>query len=306
MKKTVRERLHMKKTVLTLTLAASVLALSACNDNEASDSEVIVTSKSGDVTKEELYQEMKASVGKQALQVLVIEKVLADTYEVTDKEVNAQLEKEKEEMGEGFEQYLTQQGQTEESYKKYIRLNLLQEKALTEGVEVSDEEVAAHYENMKTELEARHVLVADEETAKEVKAKLDSGAEFAAVAKEYSTEPAAAETGGDLGWFTAEKMVKEFSDAAYDLEVNEISEPVKSEFGYHIIEVTDKREIEIEGTLEEKSEEIRKQLVMAKADQSTLLPKVSKLMKDADIDIKDEDLKGALDQLLNADQPPAE
>jgi len=296
----------MKKSVLTLTLAASVLALSACNDNEASDSEVIVTSKSGDVTKEELYQEMKASVGKQALQVLVIEKVLADTYEVTDKEVNAQLEKEKEEMGEGFEQYLTQQGQTEESYKKYIRLNLLQEKALTEGVEVSDEEVAAHYENMKTELQARHVLVADEETAKEVKAKLDSGAEFASVAKEYSTEPAAAETGGDLGWFTAEKMVKDFSDAAYELEVNEISEPVKSEFGYHIIEVTDKREIEIEGTLEEKSEEIRKQLVMAKADQTTLLPKVSKLMKEADIDIKDEDLQGALDQLLNADQPPAE
>lgn len=296
----------MKKTVLTLTLAASVLALSACNDNEASDSEVIVTSKSGDVTKEELYQEMKASVGKQALQVLVIEKVLADEYEVTDKEVNAQLEKEKEEMGEGFEQYLTQQGQTEESYKKYIRLNLLQEKALTEGVEVSDEEVAAHYENMKTELNARHVLVADEETAKEVKAKLDSGAEFASVAKEYSTEPAAQESGGELGWFTADKMVKEFSDAAYDLEENEISEPVKSQFGYHIIQVTDKREIEIEGTLEEKSEEIRKQLVMAKSDQSTLLPKVSKLMKDADIEIKDEDLKGALDQILNADQAPTE
>lgn len=296
----------MKKTVLTLTLAASVLALSACNDNEASDSEVIVTSNAGDVTKEELYQEMKASVGKQALQVLVIEKVLADEYEVTDKEVNAQLEKEKEEMGEGFEQYLTQQGQTEESYKKYIRLNLLQEKALTEGVEVSDEEVAAQYENMKTELNARHVLVADEETANEVKAKLEGGAEFAAVAKEYSTEPAAAETGGDLGWFTAEKMVKEFSDAAYDLEVNEISEPVQSQFGYHIIEVTDKREIEIEGTLEEKSEEIRKQLVMAKADQSTLLPKVSKLMKDANIDIKDEDLEGALDQILNASETPAE
>ena len=101
-------------------------------------------------------------------------------------------------------------------------------------------------------------------------------------------------------------MVKEFSDAALALEVNKISEPVKSEFGYHIIQVTDKREIEIEGTLEEKSEEIRKQLVMAKSDQSTLLPKVSKLMKDADIEIKDEDLKGALDQILNADQAPTE
>lgn len=295
----------MKKSVLALTLATSVLALSACNGDSASDSELLVTSKAGDVTKEELYQEMKASVGKQALQVLVIEKVLASEYEVTDKEVNAQFDKEKKEMGEGFDQYLSQQGQTEESYKKYIRLNLLQEKALTEGVEVTDEEVKAQYENMKTELNARHVLVADEETAKEVKAKLDGGADFATIAKEYSTEQAAQESGGELGWFTADKMVKEFSDAAYALEINEISEPVKSQFGFHIIQVTEKREIEAEGTLEEKQDEIRKQLVMSKADQSTLLPKVAKLMKDADIKIKDEELKDALDQILNAGEKPA-
>lgn len=295
----------MKKSVLTLTLAASVLALSACNGNEAADSEVLATSKVGEVTKEELYQEMKTSVGKQALQVLLIEKVLDSEFEVSDKEINAQFDSEKEQMGEGFDQYLAQQGQTEESYKKYIKLNLLQEKALTEGVEVTDEEVKKQYENMKTELNARHVLVADEETAKEVKSKLDGGADFAAVAKEFSTEPAAQESGGELGWFTPDKMVKEFSDAALALEIDQISEPVKSEFGFHIIQVTDKREVEIEATLDEKSDEIRKQLLMAKADQSTLLPKVSKLMKDADIKIKDEDLKDALDQILNAGEAPA-
>ncbi len=296
----------MKKSVLTLTLAASVLALSACNDNEAADSEVLATSKVGEVTKEELYQEMKTSVGKQALQVLLIEKVLDSEFEVSDKEIDAQFDSEKEQMGEGFDQYLAQQGQTEESYKKYIKLNLLQEKALTEGVEVTDEEVKKQYENMKTELNARHVLVADEETAKEVKSKLEGGADFAAVAKEYSTEPAAQESGGELGWFTPDKMVKEFSDAALTLEVDQISEPVKTEFGFHIIQVTEKREVEMEGTFEDKSDEIRKQLLMAKADQSTLLPKVSKLMKDADIKIKDEDLKDALDQILNAgEEAPA-
>ncbi len=296
----------MKKSVLTLTLAASVLALSACNDNEAANSEVLATSKVGEVTKEELYQEMKTSVGKQALQVLLIEKVLDSEFEVSDKEIDAQFDSEKEQMGEGFDQYLAQQGQTEESYKKYIKLNLLQEKALTEGVEVTDEEVKKQYENMKTELNARHVLVADEETAKEVKSKLEGGADFAAVAKEYSTEPAAQESGGELGWFTPDKMVKEFSDAALTLEVDQISEPVKTEFGFHIIQVTEKREVEMEGTFEDKSDEIRKQLLMAKADQSTLLPKVSKLMKDADIKIKDEDLKDALDQILNAgEEAPA-
>jgi foldase protein PrsA len=297
----------MKKTVLTLTLAASVLALSACNGDSAADDKAIVTSKAGDITKNELYEEMKESVGKQALQVLIIEKVLASEYEVTDKEVNAQFDKEKKEMGESFDQYLEQQGQTEKSYKKYLRLNLLQEKAMTEDVKVTDEEVKAQYENMKTEINARHVLVADEATAKEVKAKLDGGADFAAVAKEYSTEQAAQQSGGELGWFTPDKMVKEFSDAALKLEVNKISEPVKSEFGFHIIQVTDKREADI-GSFEDNKAEITKTLKMQKADQTKLLPKVSKLMKEADIEIKDEDLKGAIDQLLNPEpaEPAAE
>lgn len=297
----------MKKSVITFTLAASVLALSACSGDSASnDSSAIVTSKAGDISKNELYEEMKQSVGKQALQVLIIEKVLASEYEVSDKEVKAQFDKEKKEMGEGFDQYLEQQGQTEEGYKKYIRLNLLQEKALTEGVKVSDKEVEAQYKNMQTELNARHVLVADEATAKEVKAKLDGGADFAEVAKEYSTEQAAQESGGELGWFTPDKMVKEFSDAALALEKNTISEPVKSEFGFHIIEVTDKREADI-GTLEENKAEITKTLKLQKADTASLLPKVSKLMKEADIKIKDEDLKDAIDQILNPEpaQPAA-
>lgn len=292
----------MKKSVLTFTLAASVLALSACSGG-ASDDTKVVTSKAGDITKNELYEEMKESVGKQALQVLIIEKVLASEYEVTDKEIEAQFKKEKEQMGETFEQYLVEQGQTEESYKKYIRLNLLQEKALTEDVKVSDEEVKAQYEIMKTELNARHVLVADEETAKEVKAKLDSGADFAEVAKEYSTEEAAQESGGELGWFTSDKMVPEFSEAAFALELNTISEPVQSDFGFHIIEVTKKRETDI-GSLDENKDEIINTLKLKKADTTTLLPKVSKLMNNADIKIKDEDLKDAIDQILNPE--PAE
>ncbi|AYC30175.1 peptidylprolyl isomerase [Paenisporosarcina cavernae] len=296
----------MKKSVLALSIAASALALGACNDESASDSAVVATSKAGDVTKDDLYQEMKESVGDQALQVLLIEKVLADKYEVTDKEVQAEFDKQKKEMGDSFEQTLQAQGQTEESFKKYLRLNILQEKALTDGVEVSDEDVKAYYDRMKTELNARHILVDDEETAKEVKKKLEDGGDFAALAKEYSTEQAAQQTGGDLGWFGPDKMVAEFTDAAYALDVNEISEPVKSQFGYHIIQVTEKREVEVDGTLDEKKDEIKKELQMKNADQASLLPKVSKMMKDADIEIKDEDLKGAIDQILSAGEQQEE
>ncbi|MER2262481.1 MAG: peptidylprolyl isomerase [Psychrobacillus sp.] len=301
----------MKKTVLSLTLAASVLALGACSDDSADSSKVIASSKVGDITQNDLYEEMKASIGDQAFQLLMIEKVLDSKYDVTDKQVDAQLKADKEQLGENFETLLAQQGYTEESYKKYLRLNLLQEAALIEDVEVSEDEIKAEYENTKNEINARHVLVEDEETAKKVKAELESGKDFAEVATAYSTEPAAQQSGGELGWFGKGAMAAEFEEAAFALEPNVISEPVQSSFGFHIIEVTDKRETK--ESYEDKKAELEKNLKLEKADQAALLPKISKLLKDAKVDIKDKDLEKALDEFLAAgdaagssEQPAAE
>lgn len=295
----------MKKSILTMSLAASVLALSACSDNGSGESEVVVSSEVGDITKDDLYEEMKTSVGKQAVQILMIEKVLSENYEVTEEEVDAEFESTKEQMGENFEQFLAQNNQTEESYRKVIRLNLLQEKALTEDVEVTDEEIQNQYERQGTELNARHILVEDEETATSIKEELEAGGDFAELAEEHSTDGSAA-NGGNLDWFGVGQMVPAFEEAAYNLEVDEISEPVQSEFGYHIIQVTDKREIEGQEPLEEQRESIRTEIAMSKADQSTLIPKVADMMEEANIDIKDEELQGALDEILNAQTAPAE
>ena len=245
----------MKKTVLALTMAASVLALSACSDKNAGD-EVLVKSKVGNVTQSELYNEMKHAQGEQTLQLLVLEKVLDAKYKVSDKQVDAKVKDMKEQLGENFDAYIAQQGHTEKSLKKFLRLNLLQEAALTDGVEVTDAEIEERIEMMTTELNAKHVLVADEETALKVKKELEGGADFAEVAKKYSTEPAAQESGGDLGWFGYGKMVKEFWEGAYALEVNEISEPVQSEHGFHIIKVTEKRNIEAKELTKEEKEKL--------------------------------------------------
>jgi foldase protein PrsA len=287
----------MKKTILALTMAASVLALSACSDNKASD-EVLVKSKVGNVTQSELYNEMKDAQGEQTLQLLVLEKVLDAKYKVSEKQVDAEIKNMKEQLGENFEAYIAQQGQTEKSLKKVLRLNLLQEAALTDGVEVTDAEIEKRIEMMNTELNAKHVLVADEETALKVKKELEGGADFTAVAKKYSTEPAAQESGGDLGWFGYGKMVKEFWEGAYALEVNAISEPVQSEHGFHIIKVTEKRTIEAKELTKEDKEKISKEIQLEKADPSTIIPKVSKIMKDADVIVEDKDLKSALDIFL--------
>ncbi|ALS79302.1 MULTISPECIES: peptidylprolyl isomerase [Planococcus] len=293
----------MKKSFLTFTLAASVLALSACSDS--GDDKTIVTSDAGDITKDELYEEMKTSIGEQAVQILLIEKVLAENFEVTDKEVTAEYDSNKEELGESFDQFLTQNNQTEESYKKVIRLNLLQEKALTEGIEVTDKEIQTQYDRQGTELNARHILVADEETANSLKKQLDEGADFAKLAKENSTDTGSAENGGNVDWFGPGAMVPEFEKVAYELEIDEISEPVASEFGFHIIQVLETRKVEDQPALEDQKDKIRSDLAIAKADQSTLLPKVAELMKDANVEIQDEDLKGALDDILNPQTPAA-
>ena len=90
------------------------------------------------------------------------------------------------------------------------------------------------------EVHARHILVPTEDEAKAIEAELKKGADFAALAKAKSKDPGAAE-GGDLGYFTKDQMVPEFSDAAFKLEMGQISDPVHTQFGWHIILVEDKR-----------------------------------------------------------------
>ena len=90
------------------------------------------------------------------------------------------------------------------------------------------------------EVHARHILVATEDEAKAIETQLKGGADFAALAKEKSKDPGAA-NGGDLGYFTKDQMVPEFADAAFKLDKGQISDPVHTQFGWHIIKVEDKR-----------------------------------------------------------------
>lgn len=94
------------------------------------------------------------------------------------------------------------------------------------------------------EVRARHILVKTEDEAKAVIAELKGGADFAELAKQKSTDPGASE-GGDLGYFPKDEMVPEFADAAFKLEKGQISEPVHTRFGWHVIKVEDKRDRQV-------------------------------------------------------------
>jgi peptidyl-prolyl cis-trans isomerase C len=91
------------------------------------------------------------------------------------------------------------------------------------------------------EVHARHILVEQEDEAKAILADLKKGGDFAAIAKEKSKDPGSKESGGDLGYFTKDQMVPEFAEAAFKLEKGQLSDPVKTQFGWHVLKVEDKR-----------------------------------------------------------------
>jgi peptidyl-prolyl cis-trans isomerase C len=111
--------------------------------------------------------------------------------------------------------------------------------AVTEEAERKAYDEAAKAQPPAEEIHARHILLPTEEDAKAALARIKAGEDFAKVATELSKDPAG--EGGDLGWFTKDRMVPEFADAAFKLQPGQVSDPVKSQFGWHIIKVEERR-----------------------------------------------------------------
>jgi len=112
--------------------------------------------------------------------------------------------------------------------------------ALSDSAEHQVYDEAIKQVKNEEEVHARHILVPTEDEAKAIVAQLKGGADFATLAKEKSKDPGGAE-GGDLGYFTKDQMVPEFADVAFKLDKGQISDPVKTQFGWHVIKVEDKR-----------------------------------------------------------------
>jgi len=128
----------------------------------------------------------------------------------------------------------------------FTRDRLLMDRFLATEGKVTDADMRKIYDEAakqitsEEEVHARHILVETEDEAKQILADLKKGGDFAAIAKAKSKDPGGAE-GGDLGFFTRGQMVPEFSEAAFKLPAGQLSDPVKSQFGWHVIKVEEKR-----------------------------------------------------------------
>lgn len=184
-----------------------------------------------------------------------------------------------------------------EDYKR--RLAAYQAKALRDSYlagklapAVTDDELKAEYDAEAAKVQqtervrARHILVATEKEANDIEAKLKAGAKFEDLAKQYSLD-GSKDYGGDLGYFTAPEMVAEFSKAAFALKVNEISAPIKSEYGWHVIRLDD-RKMGTVPPFDQVKEALRNVKVRDK-----LQAKLQSLQATAKVELLDPDLKKA-------------
>jgi len=170
---------------------------------------------------------------------------------LTDADVEAALQGYRQDYpGSSFEEMLAERGLTLAAWREELKESLIMEKLLEQAVypmvSVSDEEVADYFKANRAQFDrpeqvrARQIVVADEAEGQEVLGLLRQGRSFAEVAEEYSLSPDA-QQGGDLGFFGRGEMPPEFDAIVFDLPVKRLSDLVKSEYGYHIFLVEEKR-----------------------------------------------------------------
>ncbi len=232
----------MKKILFAIMILA---ALAACNKKttETKEQSGVVLAKVGNtvITDGDLERELK-SLPDYARQMFADEKGKEKFLdELVKKEMLYQ-----EAIKKGLDKSADFVKKVEE-FKKLTLVSELLEKEIMAKAKVSDQEAKEYYDKHKeefattTQIKASHILVKTEDEANNVLARLKKGEKFEEIAKKESMDKGSAKNGGDLGYFARGQMVPEFEKAAAALKPGEISKPVKSNYGFHIIKVTDKK-----------------------------------------------------------------
>ncbi len=245
----------MKK--LGLALLAGLLALVtifACGSQKGG--KVVAKVGSLTVTTDELDQEWSAAsrmiiqgVSELERKKEIVNKLIGDkvvTLEAYKEGINNEVEKDT----------------TFAKQKETLLLNVLYKTEIADKAKATESEMKEEYEKQKEEIHAAHLLVETKEQADAIYQQLKNGTDFTQLAKEKSIDPSAKNNGGDLGFFRWGKMVPAFQDAAFALKDGEISRPVQTQYGWHVIKVIEKRKVE------QPPYEQAKQLIQTRLDQS--------------------------------------
>jgi foldase protein PrsA len=232
---------------ITVGLAGLLMGtfLAACSGGGA-----VATVNGQPVTRSDFDLRLEQSpMGRTVLQQLVQE-TLIDQYAknnnitVSDAEIDARENQIKANFPTGsWEEMLKARGLTETDVRNALREQLVLDKALSKDVTVTPAQIKDYFDknhasfDKPEQVSARHILVPNLALANQIEADLKAGQNFADLAKKYSTDPGSKDKGGDLGEFRRGQMVPQFDKYAFSAPVGQISPPIKSPFGYHIIQV---------------------------------------------------------------------
>ncbi len=211
----------------------------------------------------EMYQSLITKsmlLNQTIMEELVYQEAVKEGYTITDDEVDKEISDLIAENGMTQEDFLSDiesRGMTYDyvrnAYKRSKLIALLVNDTILKKIEVSDKEISDYYDEnqddpsitVPEQIRAKHILVQNETAAKALLERLKAGEDFSALASENSIDTGSAAQGGDLGFFTRGQMVPEFEDAAFALDVGDISDIVETQFGFHIITVTAKKPAQV-------------------------------------------------------------
>lgn len=304
------------RAAAALGTAALCVSLVACSSGGGGN----VASVNGQaISRTDFDRKLESSpAAKQALTQLV-QQDLIDQYardkkiEVTQAEIDAKLTETKARFQPGqFEQILKQQSLTDADVQAILKQQLILEKAVAPQIHVSEADIKAYFDknhatyDTPAQVKARHILVMELPKAKQIVAKLKanpSDANWTALAKQYSIDPASKEKGGDLGFFGRHQMVAAFEDAAFAAKIGQIVGPVKSQFGYHVLQVQEKKP-GVKATLASVHDKVQKALTQ-QADAQQIPLFLQTLKAGAKIEVYDDRYKDLFPAVPGAPVAPA-
>lgn len=330
-------KLIRNKKLVTMILSLGILALlvvgcnTSTNNGDAIDESEAVAKVNGELISKKQFEDnlerieqrykqqygMNFSEGKAAKMLpsikkrllnqmiqeeLLLQKAKKENIEISDEEIKNHLDQVKNsyESEEQFKEQLKKSGLSVEQITKDLKKNMLIEKLsdqLTEDINITEKEMKDYFQNNKdkfsqsAQIKASHILVDTKKKAEEMKDRLENGADFADLAKKHSTGPSS-EKGGNLGFFGKGQMMPAFEKAAFNLEVGEISQPVKTKHGYHIIKVTDQKQAK-----EPKFEDVKDTIKSSLQDQ-----KKKKMLNDY---LKKAREESEIEKLIEIEKPEA-
>ncbi|MCI2848222.1 foldase protein PrsA [Staphylococcus hominis] len=301
----------MNKLIVPVT--AGVLLLGGCSsDSTDSKDNTLISSKAGNVTVKDVMDKIgKDQIASTSFSI-ELNKILADKYKdkVDTKRIDDDIKKEEKQYGgkDQFESMLKQQGMTLDDYKEQKRLSAYQKQLLNDKIKVSDKEIKDDTKK------ASHILIkvksdSDKEGLSDKKAKAKAEKihkeveknpnKFDELAKKESMDSASAKKGGSLGYVIKGQMVDKFDKALFKLKEGQISDIVKTEYGYHIIKANK------EDDFNKQKSQLKTKIIEQKVQKNPkLLTNAYKdLLKEYNVDYKDSDIKKSVeDTILNPEK----